>query len=76
MASDQKCCLAKFQVQNFTNTKFSTYPTGDALDALDSQEHLLWCSSYAELRMGKNLVNEKDLVSYYRDILKQKEGEE
>jgi hypothetical protein len=43
---------------------------------LDSQEHLRWCTSYGELRMGKNLLNDKDLVSYYREILKQREGQE
>ena len=36
----------------------------------DSQEHLLWCSAYAHLREGLSLDSDRDLESYYRNILR------
>ena len=39
----------------------------------DSQEHLLTCPGYADLRVGKNLEVDSDLVAYYRDIVKRRQ---
>ena len=40
---------------------------------IDSQEHLLWCPSYAHLRVDKNLEKNSDLVNYYRQIINLRE---
>ena len=37
---------------------------------VDSQEHLLWCDSYAHLREGLDLAKDDDLVRYYRNFLR------
>jgi hypothetical protein len=37
---------------------------------VDSQEHLLWCDSYAHLREGLDLAKDDDLVRYYRKFLR------
>ena len=39
----------------------------------DSQQHLLTCPGYAQLRIGKNLKVDSDLVAYYREILKHRQ---
>ena len=39
----------------------------------DSQQHLLICPGYADLRVGRNLKSDSDLVAYYRDILKRRQ---
>ena len=42
----------------------------------DSQEHLLTCPGYADLRVGKNLEVDSDLVAYYRDIVKRRQDQQ
>ena len=37
--------------------------------AIDTQQHVLWCPSYSELRVGKDLSSDKDLTGYLRDVL-------
>ena len=35
----------------------------------DTQDHIIRCPSYKELREGKNLDSDKDLVEYFRRII-------
>ena len=37
--------------------------------AIDTQQHVLWCPSYSELRVGKDLSSNRDLTEYLRDVL-------
>ena len=36
---------------------------------MDSQSHLLFCSSYSNIRQDKDLSNNKDLCKYLHEIL-------
>ena len=36
---------------------------------IDSQSHVLWCSSYASLREGKDLSSDADLCSYLQKVM-------
>ena len=36
---------------------------------VDTQAHILWCPAYQELRVGKSLEEDADLVEYYRKVL-------
>ena len=38
-------------------------------DYIDSQSHILVCDSYKNLREGKNLSSDYDLVKYFRDVI-------
>ena len=42
---------------------------GDAKGARDSQVHVLQCEAYKEMREGKNLDCDEDLVEYYRNVI-------
>jgi len=35
----------------------------------DTQQHLIICPGYEAFREGRNLDNDSDLISYYKDIL-------
>ena len=37
---------------------------------IDTQSHVLWCHEYKNLRMEKDLKNDKDLVKYIQEVLK------
>ena len=36
---------------------------------IESQSHILYCEAYAELRIGKDINNDKDLVTYMKNVL-------
>ena len=40
---------------------------------LDSQTHILSCDSYQYLRSGKDLSSDKDLVTYFREVISLRE---
>ena len=39
------------------------------LEAAESQVHVMVCPGYAELRAGKDMQKDVDLVSYFREVL-------
>ena len=42
-------------------------------DRMDSQTHILSCDSYQYLRNGKDLSSDKDLVTYFREVISLRE---
>ena len=36
---------------------------------VDTQAHIMWCPAYQELREGKSLTSDIDVVDYYRKVL-------
>ena len=36
---------------------------------VDTQAHILWCPAYQDLRVGKSMKNDADLVDYYKKVL-------
>ena len=45
----------------------------DHCPALDSQDHLRWCQSYAHLREGKDLSIDADLVAFFKGVMMMRE---
>ena len=43
----------------------SVSQSGKVIRNMDSQTNILYCSGYADLRVEKNLSNDKDLVEYF-----------
>ena len=40
-----------------------------ACEVVDSQSHILTCPAYQQLREGKSLDSEKDVIEYYRKVM-------
>ena len=36
---------------------------------IDSMSHVLWCPSYSELRLNRNLDEDKDLARYLHEVM-------
>ena len=36
---------------------------------IETQNHILWCPAYADLRAGKDIKKDKDLVEYIKKVL-------
>ena len=41
--------------------------------AIESQDHILWCPAYIDLRNGKSIECDKDLVDYFTSVMKIRE---
>ena len=43
------------------------------MEILESQDHLSICEGYSDLRLGRDLSNDKDLVEFYRLVMERRE---
>ena len=41
--------------------------------SIDTQDHILWCPAYVNLREGKTLESDEDLVEYFSSVMKIRE---
>ena len=37
---------------------------------IDTQDHVMECNGYKSIRKGKDLTEDKDLVNYFREVIK------
>ena len=37
--------------------------------SIETQDHILWCPAYVDLRSGKDIKNDKDLINYMKNVL-------
>ena len=67
---------------NMTNTKMNQQSDRENARLLwkcsecgnvDAQSHIVWCPFFAQLREGKSLDNDADLVSYFKEVFKVRE---
>ena len=42
-------------------------------DYIDSQDHILWCEGYTELRKNKDLDDDYDLTRYFQQVMQLRE---
>ena len=47
----------------------SVWQCDSCQSSIDSMGHVLWCPSYNQLRLGKDLKNDQDLAKYLHDVL-------
>ena len=40
---------------------------------METQDHILFCPSYSDLRVDMNINNDMDLVNYVREVMKHRE---
>jgi hypothetical protein len=67
-----KMLPAKFNMKSspkFANESWKC----DFCKKIDSQSHIMWCSSFAPLREGRNINDDKDLVNYIQQVFKIRE---
>ena len=42
--------------------------------AIETQDHIIWCPAYADLREDKSLNNDNDLIVYFKEVMKIREN--
>ena len=53
---------SKFNFKNKNNYRTEMFQCDSCRKSIESQTHLLWCPAYENLREGKSLIFDKDLV--------------
>ena len=57
---------------NFLNNpvfKAEMWRCDSCQSCVDSQSHILYCPAYQQLREGKSLSSDQDIVSYFKEVL-------
>ena len=50
--------------------KTTTLNCDSCLSSYETQDHILFCPAYIELRKDKDINSDKDLVNYVRQVMK------
>ena len=57
---------------NFLNNpvfKAEMWQCDSSRSCVDSQSHILYCTAYQQLRVGKFLISDQNIVSYFKEVL-------
>ena len=60
----------KFNYKNEPANIASLWQCDSCQSSIETQSHILWCPSYVDLREGKNINKDKDLIEYIKKVLK------
>ena len=63
----------KLNYKNDKKNREELWRCDSCKSAIDTQSHILWCPSYKELRAGKNINNNEDLVNYIQRVMEIRE---
>ena len=64
----------KFNYKNDVKYSKELWNCDSCQSAIESQDHILWCPSYVDLREGKSMENDKDLIAYFAAVMKIREN--
>ena len=60
----------KFNYKNDPVNSAMLWRCDSCQTSIDTQDHILWCPSYSELREGKDIKKDSDLIEYVKKVLK------
>ena len=63
----------KFNYKNDPINRACLWKCDSCQSNIDTQDHIMWCPAYLELREGKNMKDDKDLIEYFGKVLKIRE---
>ena len=64
----------KFNYKHMPQNEKSLWLCDSCQISIESQSHIMWCPAYSELRVGKNINDDKDLIEYVKKVLKIREN--
>lgn len=64
---------AKFNYKHDPINSACLWRCDSCQSSIDTQDHIMWCPSYSELREGKNIKNDNDLIEYFQKVMKIRE---
>ena len=64
-----KMLNTKFNYKNEPAYRAALWLCHSCQSSIETQSHILWCPAYAELREGKDINSDKDLIEYIKNVL-------
>ena len=61
--------LCKMNYLNHPQYKAELWKCDSCQTCIDSQSHILYCPAYQQLREGKSLSSDQDIVTYFKEVL-------
>ena len=65
-----KMINAKFNYKNDPMNAQTLWRCDSCQSAIDTQNHILWCPAYSDLRDGKDINNDTDIIEYFKKVMK------
>ena len=59
----------KFNFKNIQNYANDNWQCDSCEKSIDTQSHVLWCPAYQNLREGKSLDSDDDLIEYITKVM-------
>ena len=59
----------KFNFKNTPAYSNTNWRCDSCEKAIDTQSHILWCPAYSELRIGKDINSDDDLMEYIEKVM-------
>ena len=63
----------KFNYSHDKNHSKDLWKCDSCETSIDTQSHILWCPSYSDLRIGKNIDDDSDLIEYIKKVMSVRE---
>ena len=60
----------KFNYKHMPQNEKSLWVCDSCKISIESQSHIMWCPAYSELRAGKDINNDNDLIEYVQKVMK------
>ena len=60
----------KFNYKHMPQNEKSLWKCDSCQTSIESQSHIMWCPSYSEVRIGKVINNDSELIEYVKKVLK------
>ena len=63
----------KFNYKHMAQNEKTLWQCDSCQTSIETQSHIMWCPAYSELRVGKNVNNDDDLIEYVKKVMKIRE---
>ena len=60
----------KFNYKSDPKNSACLWKCDSCQSAIETQDHILWCPAYSELRKDKDLKNDEDVIEYFKTVMK------
>ena len=67
-----RTCMTKCKMNYSSNprNKEALWQCQSCESNIDTQQHIMWCPAYKDLREGKSMDSETDVVNYFIEVMK------
>ena len=65
--------IVKFNYKHLPQNQKTLWKCESCQTSIDTQSHIMWCPAYSELRIGKDINSDADLIEYVKKVMQIRE---